>query len=113
MAKSKAKDGKAQVEELQAKVLRRSEKLAKSLRRLVAQSEPGRSPAQKLLKALESALPQMQQVAEATHPDGSGKVAPKRTIETKEAGGPRPGKAKQASKGKEPVAAPAQETAPA
>ena len=108
MAKSKARGSLSQVEELQAKVLRRSEKLIKSLRLLVAQTEPGRSPAQKLLKALESALPHLQQFTEASHEDGS-KATSKRTKKVKETDVLRPDRNKQAAKktsGKASVTAP-------
>jgi hypothetical protein len=89
MAKSKTDDKSRQVAELQAKVLRRSQELAKSLRQLVAQTEPGRSPAQKLLTALESALPHLQQPAEASRSAGS-KVNLQRVKKVKDADAPQP-----------------------
>jgi uncharacterized protein YecE (DUF72 family) len=109
MAK-KANDSRKKVDELQAKVLRRSEKLAKSLRQLVAQTEAGRSPAQKLLNAVESALPHLQPVTEVRHADGN-KAAPKRAKKVTEAEGPRPVRTRRvAKKSAEQAAAPTTET---
>ena len=98
MAKAKTKDSTDHLEDLRAKVLRRSEKLAKSLRLLVAQTEPGRSPAQKLLKALDEALPNLQPFVEAQRSGDSSKAAPKRMTRAKEAGAPRPSRTKRAAK---------------
>ena len=122
MAKARTKDNTVQLEELRAKVLRRGEKLAKSLRQLVAQIEPDRSPAQKLLKALEQALPDLHRFGEAKRSDVSSKpapkrpskAAPKRTKPVEEVKVVRPSRTKRvAKKVTEPSAVPASETASA
>jgi hypothetical protein len=78
-----------QVDEVQTKVWRRSKKLVKSLRRLLAQNEPGPSPVLTLLKALEKALPELQQLAAPGHTEDGRKASQKRAKRVSAADVPR------------------------
>jgi hypothetical protein len=88
MAKHRIKYSTGRVEEVHAKVRRRSKKLVKSLRRLLAQNEPGPSPVLTLLKALEKALPELKQRRAASDSEDGRKIPPKRAKQVSVADAP-------------------------